>query len=115
MCIREINMLRRWDRHGRIRLTDISAPEFSAESIGTTQTALMARIHGRLGDGTWIEGVEVFRRLYTAVGFRWLVWPTRLPGISHLMDVGYRLFARNRLKWTGRCTTETCAVPPRDV
>ena len=114
LCIREINMLRRWDRLGRIRLTDIAAPEFSAESIGTTQASLMARIHGRLPDGTWIEGVEVFRRLYTAVGFRWLVWPTRLPGISHLMDVGYRLFARNRLKWTGRCTSGTCAVPSRD-
>lgn len=113
LCAREIAMLQRWDRHQRIRFTDIAAPQFSAGALGTTQEALMNRIHGRLADGTWIEGVEVFRRLYAAVGFGWLVWPTRLPGISHLMNFGYRVFARNRLKWTGRCTADTCALPPR--
>ena len=33
----------------------------------------MAQIHGRLPDGTWLQGVEVFRRLYAAIGFGSLV------------------------------------------
>ena len=42
--------------------------------------------------------------------YRPLVWLTRLPGLSHTLDLGYRLFARNRLKLTGRCTAETCSL-----
>jgi predicted DCC family thiol-disulfide oxidoreductase YuxK len=110
LCLREINMLRRWDRGQRIRFTDIAAPEFTAESVGHKYDDLMARIHGRLPTGEWIEGVEVFRRLYAAVGFGPIVWLTRLPGVSQLLDFGYRIFARNRLKWTGRCDANGCAV-----
>lgn len=111
LCMREIAMLRRRDRRGRIRFTDIADAAFDAHAYGKTHDELMAKMHGRLPDGTWVQGVEVFRRLYVAVGFAWLVAPTRLPLISHALDWGYAIFARNRLRWTGRCTAETCAVP----
>ena len=112
LCEREINMLKRLDRKRRIDFVDIAAPEFDAADYGTTHDALMERIHARLPDGSWIEGVEVFRRLYTAVGFGLIVVITRLPLLSHLMDWGYRKFAKDRLKWTGRCTPDgVCAVP----
>ncbi|MCC6214198.1 MAG: DUF393 domain-containing protein [Polyangiaceae bacterium] len=110
LCAREIRMLRRLDRAGRIRFTDIAAPEFDAASIGSTQEALMRRIQGRLSDGTWIEGVEVFRRLYGAVGFGALVAMSRLPGVRQALDFGYERFAANRLRLTGRCS-EACATP----
>ena len=76
-------------------------------------TELMDRIHGRLPDGSWIEGVEVFRQLYSAIGLWWLVPITRLPGLSHLLELGYRVFAKNRLKWTGRCVPgdAACELP----
>jgi predicted DCC family thiol-disulfide oxidoreductase YuxK len=111
LCRREMALLRRWDRHGKIQFTDIDAPAFSAEAVGRAHQDLMARIQGRLPDGRWIEGVEVFRRLYTAVGFRWLAAMSRWPGISQILDVGYRLFAKNRLRLTGRCDTGTCKIP----
>ena len=112
LCAREIGMLRRLDRRGRIRFTDIAAPGFDAAALGTTQADLMAGIRGRPPDGRGVTGVEVFRRLYAAVGFGPLVAITRLPVISHLLDAGYRVFARNRLRWTGRCDG-ACAVPER--
>jgi predicted DCC family thiol-disulfide oxidoreductase YuxK len=112
LCMREIRMLMRRDRAARILFTDIAAPDFSAEAFGTTYAELMARIKGRLPDGRWIEGVEVFRRLYAAIGFGWLVAVTRVPGLSHLLSLGYRLFAANRLRLTGRCATDgACQVP----
>ena len=77
LCAREIGMLRRLDRRGRIRFTDIAAAGFDATALGRSMSALMDRIHGRLPDGTWIEGVEVFRRLYAAVGLGVLVAPTK--------------------------------------
>ncbi len=106
LCRREIRLLRFLDRRGRIRFTNIAAPEFDAADLGIAWDDLMAEIHGRLPDGRWIRGVEVFRRLYSAVGCGPVVWFTRLPLIRPLLDRAYRSFARNRLRWTGRCSPE---------
>jgi predicted DCC family thiol-disulfide oxidoreductase YuxK len=110
LCLREITMLRSWDHRHRIRFTDIDAPTFHAEAVGKSYEELMAQMHGRLPDGTWVQGVEVFRRLYAAVGFARLVALTRLPLISHVLDLGYTVFARNRLRLTGRCTKQSCST-----
>jgi predicted DCC family thiol-disulfide oxidoreductase YuxK len=112
LCMREIRMLRRRDRRDRIQFTDIAAPGFDPAAYGKDLGAFMARIHGRLPDGRWIEGVEVFRQLYAAIGFGWLVAVTRVPGLSHLLRAGYHLFAKHRLRLTGRCAPDgSCAVP----
>ena len=111
LCMREIRMLMRKDRASRIQFTDIAAPSFDATSTGTTYAALMSRIQGRLPDGSWIEGVEVFRQLYAAIGWTRLVAISRLPVIRSVLAVGYRWFAANRLRLTGRCAPDgTCAV-----
>ena len=110
LCAREMRWLRRLDRHHRVRFTDIADPSFDPGSLGLTFQALMDRIHGRLPDGRVVEGVEVFRRLYAAVGFRRLAAFSRLPGVSQLLDASYGLFARNRLRLTGRCADGQCAV-----
>ena len=114
LCTREIAFLRRLDakRH-RIRFTDIAEPGFDAGRYGLTHDDLMAKIHARLPDGRLVEGVEVFRRLYDAVGFGAVVKLTRLPGVAPLLDAGYRLFAANRLRLTGRCDDGACRVPQR--
>lgn len=110
LCVRETNLLRKMDGRGRILFTNIADPAFSAEAHGKTLDELMAQMHARLPDDTWITGVEVFRRLYAAVGFGRVMWLTRLPGVSHLLDLGYRLFAANRLRLTGRCHNGLCKV-----
>lgn len=109
LCMRETRMLSRMDRSQRILFTNIAAAEFDASSLGKTQDELMAEIHGRLPDGTWVTGVEVFRRLYTAVGFGPVVWLTRLPIVTQILNLGYRVFAKNRLRLTGRCS-EACSI-----
>ena len=103
LCMREMRMLMRRDRNERIKFTNIAAEGFDAATVGRDRAELMARIHGRLPSGEVIEGVEVFRRLYAAVGFGWAVAVSRLPGVSHVLDAAYYLFARNRLRLTGRC------------
>lgn len=110
LCMREIRLLRGRDHRQRIRFVDIAAVGFDASSVGVTWEALMDRIHGRLPDGTLVEGVEVFRRLYAAVGFAPLVALTRLPGIAQLLEIAYHAFAKNRLRLTGRCADGACTV-----
>jgi predicted DCC family thiol-disulfide oxidoreductase YuxK len=120
LCAREIRMLERLDRgRGRIAFADIAGPGFDAGRYGLTPRDVMDRIHAALPDGRIIEGVEVFRRAYAAVGLGWLLAPTRWPGLRGLSDAAYRLFARNRLRLTGRahacetghCTLDTEATP----
>lgn len=113
LCLREIRMLRRLDRDHHIQFTDIAAPDFDPTSIGKTMPELMRRIHARLPDGSLVDGVEVFRRLYAAVGFRRLVALTRMPVVSPLLELGYELFAKNRLRLTGRCEPGVCELPAR--
>jgi len=108
LCRREIDWLMRRDRLKRIRFTDINAPGFAASSLGLTDVQLLQEIHGRLPDGTIIRGVEVFRQLYGAIGFHWMAACSRLPVIRQALDIGYHLFAKNRLRLTGRCTETGC-------
>lgn len=111
LCRREIRMLQKFDRHRRIRFTDIAQSGFDPASYGgRTMDDFMREIQGRRADGRWITGVEVFRELYSAVGAGPLVWITRWPGIAQLLEWGYVRFARNRLRWTGRCT-DSCRIP----
>jgi len=113
LCRREMAFLHRRDHRGRIRFTDISAPEFRAADHGMTHEALMAQMHGRLPDGTWLRGVEVFRRMYGAIGCRVPVWLSRLPVIRHLLDWSYAVFARNRYRLSGRCSDASCSADPK--
>lgn len=116
LCSREAAWLRRLDKRARIRLTDIAAPGFDPAPLGVQQEDLMARIHARLPDGRLIEGVEVFRRVYEAIGFGPLVSVSRLPGVSALLDGAYGVFARNRLRLGGwlapaGCEDGRCEIP----
>ena len=105
LCPREIRFLEKRDRgRGRIQFEDIAEPPFDPGAYGLDAGMVMARIHGVLPDGTVIEGVEVFRRAYAAVGLGWLVAPTRWPRLRRLAERAYRVFARNRLRWTGRAS-----------
>lgn len=116
LCVREINLLRRMDKQDRILFTDIAAKGFDAAAYGKDHETLMAEIHGRVpSEGgarlNWVVGVDVFRHLYSIVGFGWAVKATKLPGVRQLMDVGYRFFAKYRLPLTGRkCDAGACEV-----
>ena len=119
LCMREINLLRRLDRDtNHIVFTDISAADFRPEKYNKTMSGFMERIQGRLPEGQWIEGVEVFRQLYSAVGFERFIPITRLPVVRQLLHLGYRIFAKFRLRLTGRsasaqveCENDRCATP----
>jgi predicted DCC family thiol-disulfide oxidoreductase YuxK len=115
LCRREINLLERRDRErGRVEFEDISKPGFDPAAYGLDAEQVMARIHAVLPDGSLVEGLEVFRRVYAAVGLGWLLAPTRWPLLRGVAEAGYRIFARNRLRWTGRadaCESGHCTRP----
>jgi len=117
MCKSEIEMIRRKDKQGQMKLTDISAADFDASGTGKTLDELMREIHGRYADGSIVIGVEVFREIYSRLGFGFLVRPTRWAIIRWPMELGYRLFAGFRYRAAlkrynkGSCELPVAAFP----
>jgi len=111
LCLREIGMLRWLDpRRWLIRFTDITDSSFDPViETGLGNDELMAEIYGRLPSGKLVKGVEVFRRLYSAVGLGFLLAPTAWSGLRFGFDKLYTAFAKNRLRLTGRCADGRCS------
>jgi len=114
LCGREIAMLERLDRgRGGIDFEDITKADFYPHAYALDAEQVISQIHGVLPYPRLVKGLEVFRRAYTAVGLGWLLAPTRWPLLRDVAEAGYRTFARNRLRWTGRadaCDTGHCHV-----
>ena len=105
LCAREIRFIERLDGgRGRIDFEDISKPSFDPAAYGLDAVQAMAWIHGVLPDGSVVEGLEVFRCAYAAVGLGWLLAPTRWPLLREISETSYRIFAKNRMRWIGRET-----------
>jgi predicted DCC family thiol-disulfide oxidoreductase YuxK len=107
LCTREIKFLMKRDKKKRIRFTNIEAEDFSAEGYGKTKAQFLETIHGRLPDGQFITGIEVFAHLYRAIGWSIPSIVMGLPIIRNVLQRAYAVFARHRLKFTGRCSN-TC-------
>jgi predicted DCC family thiol-disulfide oxidoreductase YuxK len=103
LCRREADLWRWLDGgRGRIVMENIAAASFDPTEYRLTREQAMEEIHGILPSGTVVRGMEVFRRAYAAVGWGWLLAATSWPLLRPLCDRGYRWFARNRLRFTGR-------------
>lgn len=104
LCLREVNFLRKRDAgRGLVAFVDIADDFYQAEDNGGVDyKTAMGRIHAVLPDGTVIKNVEVFRRVYEALGMGWIYAITKLPVIGAIADTVYSIWADWRLKLTGR-------------
>ena len=111
-CLREVEALRSRDR-GRnlIQFVDIDAPDYDpAAHAGISYREAMGRIRAIDASGEVIKDVAVFREAYRLVGLGWLYAPTSWPLIGPLVDGIYGLWARWRLRLSGRSDLESlCA------
>ena len=105
-------MIRRKDKRGRMKLTDITATDFDPSTTGITMDALMKEIHGRYSNGTIVVGVEVFREIYSRLGLGLLVKPTRWVVIDWPINLAYRVFAHFRYRAAlKRFNKSSCELP----
>lgn len=111
LCQREIRWIRKRNSRGTLEFVDISHAEFDAAKWGKGYRALMNQIHGLTSDGRWVIGIEVFRQIYSRIGFRWLVAASRLPLFNQGLSLAYRVFASQRLRLTRRCDAGGCKLP----
>ena len=104
LCMREVNFLRRKDSgRGLISFVNIAALDYNPElHAGIEFETAMGVIHAVKADGSIIQGVEVFRQVYEALGMGWIYAATRWPVVGPLVDKIYELWADRRLAMTGR-------------
>lgn len=104
LCLKEVTFLQRRDQgRGLICFVDITDDDYDpALHGGVTFEAAMERIHGVLADGTVLQNVAVFRYIYEILGLGWVYGITKIPAIGRLADWVYGIWAKYRLKLTGR-------------
>lgn len=97
-CQQEVAWLKKHRHRERIALVDIQASDFDPQAHGQTLTAMMGQLHLKDSHGKWYIGMDASRALYAVLGYRRLVRISCLPGISGMMNAGYRFFARRRIR-----------------
>lgn len=109
LCLREVNFLRNRDAgRGLVAFVDIASDDYTPEANGGVDFATaMGRIHAVLPDGTVIQNIEVFRRVYEVLGMGWIYAITKLPIVGAIADGLYNIWAAKRLAMTGRPNLET--------
>lgn len=126
LCVREVRFLQRRDRrlhgdHPRIACIDIDARDYEpAAHHNISYREAMGRIHAITADGAVLRDVAVFRQAYSLIGLGWVYAPTRWPLLGPLADRAYDLWARWRLRLTGRpdldqlcaCRGGSCRAAP---
>lgn len=109
LCVREVNFLQKKDAgRGIINFVDIADENYAPENnAGIDFETAMGRIHAITNEGEVIRNVEVFRRVYEALGMGWIYAVTKLPVVGAIADLLYNIWAEWRLKLTGRPDLET--------
>ncbi|KAJ3585920.1 hypothetical protein NHX12_012327 [Muraenolepis orangiensis] len=101
----------------KVTFVDISLAGYDGgRHYGVSYQEAMEEMHVVDERGQVHRGVPAFSVMYRAVGLGWLGRFMMCGPVRPLMDKGYAVFARNRLKWTGRgseCRTESCAKKSR--
>jgi len=93
LCRREIDLMRRLDRGGRIQFVDAADP-------GTTcpldRAEMLARFHA-IEDGRLLSGGAAFAAMWRAIPLLWpLGMAARLPGAERLLNWAYGHFLKVR-------------------
>ncbi|KPQ29733.1 MULTISPECIES: thiol-disulfide oxidoreductase DCC family protein [unclassified Halomonas] len=97
-CRVEVNWLSKHRYQDRIKLVDIQSAEFNATHSDREFDAMMGQLHLKDKQGRWYIGMEASRALYAVLGYRRLVWLSCLPGLKGGLNIGYRWFARRRVR-----------------
>lgn len=100
----EVDVLRRLDGgRGRIHFVDIADDYYNPSAYqDITYEDAMGPPAAILDDGTVVRNVEVYRKLYEAVGLGFVWSATKLPLVRPVVDWVFDLWAAQRLRLTNR-------------
>ena len=108
LCLRETNFLKTKDNKKVINFVDININYIPRNFQNISYKQAMNNLHGILGSGEIIFGVDVLAYSYELVGLGWIYFPTKLPILSNFIRLLYKYWAKYRLKLTGRDNLKIC-------
>ncbi len=89
LCAVEIRHYRGLDSDNKLDFVNVSEPDAVLPDTLTRQQA-MARFHVKAGSGDLISGARAFAEVWTNLPtWRWAAWLAGIPGVMHLLEVGY--------------------------
>jgi predicted DCC family thiol-disulfide oxidoreductase YuxK len=95
LCRREIALMRRLDRRGRICFVNIADDSAEAD-CPASRSALLARFHAREGDRL-LSGASAFAAMWRAIPvLRPFGLAARFPPVLALLELAYRGFLKVR-------------------
>ena len=99
----EVRFLQKRNSNGFVKFTDICALDYDPESNGNVSYEEgMKKIHAVMADGTVVKGLEVFEKVYDAVGLGWIYSFSKIPVLFRLGERVYDYWALKRMWLTGR-------------
>ncbi len=114
-CIRTAKLLTKLDRdRGRLACVDLRSDDPRLPLVELDTDTLASSLHTRAPDGSITAGPEAIRQAMNAVGkglsLSWTRWWPMRP----VVDLFYKIFARNRLRWfaTHECKDGACSIDP---
>ena len=94
LCLREIALMRRLDRAGRIQFDDVSA---DGAACPIDRTLLLARFHAREDGGPILSGAAAFAAMWRAIPLlRPLGLAARVPVVLWALERAYGGFLKIR-------------------
>ncbi|WP_198133323.1 DCC1-like thiol-disulfide oxidoreductase family protein [Novosphingobium nitrogenifigens] len=93
LCLREIALMRSWDRTGRIDFVDLTDP---AQACPRDRYLMLTRLHAR-ENGILLDGAAAFAAMWRAIPrLRWLGLAARRRPVLWGLECLYRVFLRFR-------------------
>ena len=107
LCLREKNFLKKKDFLNQISFVDINSKDYDQNLFNDiSYSEAMSNLHGIMGNGEIIRGLDVLAYSYELVGLGWVYYPLNIKFLSSLLRLVYRYWAKNRLQITGRSNIE---------
>jgi predicted DCC family thiol-disulfide oxidoreductase YuxK len=98
VCRGEMELLMQRNAAGLLDFVDIAAPGFDPASLGVSLDAMLALMHVRRHDGSWLVGIPAFEVIYEATGFTALARWLRRPWFARIAARAYPVLVRNRYR-----------------
>ena len=101
------------DISNQIDFIDINSKDYDQTLFNEISYAeAMSNLHGIMGNGEIIRGLDVLAYSYELIGLGWVYYPLKIKFLSPILRLVYRYWAKYRLQITGRpnieklCTTK---------
>ena len=107
LCLREIKFLRSRDILNQIKFVDINSEDYDQKFFNEiSYSEAMSNLHGIMGNGQIIKGLDVLSYSYELIGLGWVYYPLKFKILSPVLRMCYRYWAKYRLQITGRSNIE---------